>query len=396
MNLGPAVLVATLALQAQQPPMFSPAYGEALRASQDLNKSDIPKLNLELTQNPEDQSTRLKLLAYYHRTRDAARIPLVLWLIEHHPDSELLHSGFTRLLPMDLSATNEQHAIRLWQQAPNNATTCWNAAFFFETLNPELHRHYLERTVAADPNHPFALRPLAHLYAEGLLAGKPQPALDASKNVWILGNAANRLHPHNPQLAERYFLRAKVINPKLDRNAILPPIRPATPAQALDFDAALKSIKYLPIAAFPAVPPTIASVLTQRRCTNPQPYGARAPRNLIRGEFFAAGEAGWAALCSVNHVTTLLAFRNNSDLHPVAVNSGQDRNYLQGMGGTEIGYSHEIATVDGQYIMRHYRAYGGPQPPPITHHGIDDSINDKASVTLYFHQGKWLRLQGAD
>ena len=376
--------------------MFGRTYGEALRQSQDLTESDIPKLKRQLAQNPEDQSTRLKLLAYYHRTRKPARIPHILWLIEHHPESELLHSGFTRFRPMDLSATEEQSAIRLWQQAPSNATTSWNAAFFFETLNPALHLHYLERTVAADPNHPFALRPLAHLYAEGLLKGQPQPALDASKNVWILGNAANRLHPQNPQLAEHYFLRAKAINPKLDRNAILPPIRPAKPVTALDFDAALKKVNYLPIAAFPKLPPTIANVLTQRRCIIPQPYGARAPRNLIRGEFFAAGEAGWAALCSVNHVTTLLAFRSDNDVQPVAVNSGQDRNYLQGMGGTEIGYSHEITTVDAQYIMRHYRAYGGPKPPPITHHGIDDSFNEKASVTLYFHQGKWLLLQGAD
>ena len=46
--------------------------------------------------------------------------------------------------------------------------------------------------------------------------------------------------------------------------------------------------------------------------------------------------------------------------------------------------------------MRHYRAYGGPEPPPIDHHGIDDAFLEKASVTWQdFHQGKWLQLQGA-
>ena len=46
--------------------------------------------------------------------------------------------------------------------------------------------------------------------------------------------------------------------------------------------------------------------------------------------------------------------------------------------------------------MRHYRAYGGPVPPPIDHQGIDDAFLEKASVTWYFHECKWLRLQGAD
>jgi len=46
--------------------------------------------------------------------------------------------------------------------------------------------------------------------------------------------------------------------------------------------------------------------------------------------------------------------------------------------------------------MRHYRAYGGPEPPPIEHQGIDDAFLGKASITWYFHKGKWLRLQGAD
>ena len=54
------------------------------------------------------------------------------------------------------------------------------------------------------------------------------------------------------------------------------------------------------------------------------------------------------------------------------------------------------ATVGRDFIMRHYRAYGSPQPPPIDHHGIDDAFLEKASVTWYFYNGRWLRLQGAD
>jgi len=40
----------------------------------------------------------------------------------------------------------------------------------------------------------------------------------------------------------------------------------------------------------------------------------------------------------------------------------------------------EISAVDRKFILRHYRAYGGPNPPPIDHNGIDDSFLEKASV----------------
>jgi hypothetical protein len=128
----------------------------------------------------------------------------------------------------------------------------------------------------------------------------------------------------------------------------------------------------------------------------PQPSADGAPRNVIRGEFFAKGEAGWAVLCSVNNSTALLAFRNDRDTNPNTVTTSEDRSYLQGLDGDKIGYSREITAASRDFIMRHYRAYGGPEPPPIDHHGIDDAFLEKASITWYFHNGKWLRLQGAD
>jgi hypothetical protein len=54
-----------------------------------------------------------------------------------------------------------------------------------------------------------------------------------------------------------------------------------------------------------------------------------------------------------------------------------------------------IRPVDRKFIMEHYRAYGGPKPPPIDHQGIE-SGGETASVVLYYCRGKWLKLQGAD
>lgn len=128
----------------------------------------------------------------------------------------------------------------------------------------------------------------------------------------------------------------------------------------------------------------------------PQPASGGAPRNAIRGEFHAKGEFGWAVLCSVDNSTALLVFRNGSDTNPHTFTTSEDRTYLQELEGGVIRYSRQITAVSRDYIMRHYRAYGGPTPPPLDHQGIDDAFLEKASITWYFHNGKWLQLQGAD
>lgn len=223
------------------PPMFSPWYAAALRDILELGESDIARLEQRLAADPDDFPSRLKLMAYHQRADRsgrpedrAKRVQHTLWLIEHHPDSELLHSYVSRFTPGELSPGDYRHAARLWdtaaKAAPGKAALYWNAASFFQDLDPELHMRYLEATAAADPNHPFALRPLAHLYAStilkhGPLAARAQAGLDASKNVWVLGNAAHMFQSQfnqtrdarAAQLAERYFLRAKALDPSLDR-----------------------------------------------------------------------------------------------------------------------------------------------------------------------------------
>lgn len=276
----------------------------------------------------------------------------------------------------------------------------WNAASFFQSLDAGLYLNYLEATAVADANHPAALRPLADFYALSLVnndgfAVRSQAALDASKNVWVLGNAAYMLqsqynrsvqlgaaNPRAAQLAERYFVRALALDPKLDRNAILPQLPKESPP-AQEVGAAVVQIRMLPVTAFADLPPAITGVLRSRNCTVPQ-ASAEGARNVVRGAFFAAGELGWAVLCSVGGSTSLLAFRNDGDTSPLVVTTR-----------SEDG-QHEISAVGRDYIVEHYRAFGGPEPPPITHQGINDAFVEKGSVVWYFHEGKWLQLQGAD
>ena len=418
------------------PPMFGPSYGEALRDVLELDLADAARFERQLLANPNDDTARLKVMAFYTRADRAwraedvrKRFAHVEWLIRHRPDSEVLHSYVSRFSPGDLSGAEYGRAVDLWEGASKaslkDPAVQWNAASFFEGVHPTLYLRYLERTADADPNHSYAIRPLAHLYASAVfegsaLAGHSEKALERSTNVWILGNAANMLQSLYNQtvqarspnaraaaLAERYFLRAKALDPNLHRRTILPSIDLAEVARARErserdarelnarADQAVHEIRRLPVEAFLHLPPVVAQVLRERNCTVPQPSADGRSRNVIRGEFFAKGERGWAVLCSVHGSSALLAFRNDNDLNPDTLTTTEDRGYLD-LSNSSVTYSREITAADRDFILHHYRAYGGPEPPRIDHHGIDDSFLEKASVTWYYYRGKWLQLTGAD
>lgn len=106
------------------PPMFSPWYAESLGDILKLEESDVARLQQRLAANPEDFPTRLKLMAYHQRADRAGRkedraqrVQHALWLIEHHPDSELLHSPVSRFSPGELTPADYRRAVALWDAA---------------------------------------------------------------------------------------------------------------------------------------------------------------------------------------------------------------------------------------------------------------------------------------
>ena len=141
------------------------------------------------------------------------------------------------------------------------------------------------------------------------------------------------------------------------------------------FDEAERRIVRLRPAAFPALPAAVVQELQRRGCTIPQESYTKKLHNGI---------------------SRILVFWNGSAQNPASLAPMADRNYLQTITSTDPGHSRGLTSVGKAFIMRHYDAYGGPKPPPITHHGIDDAFIEKASVTWYFQGGKWLRLTGAD
>jgi hypothetical protein len=162
------------------------------------------------------------------------------------------------------------------------------------------------------------------------------------------------------------------------------------------WDAANAMVKRLPPTAFPELPEDLKRYLSERQCTIPQTFASTQPHNVIQGEFAQKGQKDWAVLCSTGQVSSILIFWGGSIKKVSSIYSSQDRSYLQGIGGDEIGYSLEIGVVAEKHILKHYQDHGGPTPPPIDHDGIEHSFVEKASTVLYYYKGEWLSLTGAD
>lgn len=152
----------------------------------------------------------------------------------------------------------------------------------------------------------------------------------------------------------------------------------------------------LPPSAFPQLPPAVARDLVRRGCTVPQTFDAATPNNVISGEFARRGQTDWAVLCSRGRRSSILVFWRGSVKSVSEIARAADISFLQGIGGDRIGFSRQIGVADRKRILACYAEFGGPRPPAITHHGIEDAYVEKASSVHYFHRGRWLELQGTD
>lgn len=164
-----------------------------------------------------------------------------------------------------------------------------------------------------------------------------------------------------------------------------------------DLQSLVERAVRLPPSRFPQLPMHVRRELERRGCTIPQVLRAKEPGNVIKGSFVSPAQIDYAVLCSVNRMTRVLVFQGGSD--KLVLEAGRrvaDVDILWSINGGEIGYSRAISAVGRDYIMQHYKAYGGLKPPPIDHQGINDAFQDKASTVLYFYRGKWLELAGAD
>ncbi len=105
----------------------------------------------------------------------------------------------------------------------------------------------------------------------------------------------------------------------------------------------------------------------------------------------------WAVLCSRNRVASILVFWNGSTKSVAEIARSDDKGFLQTIDGAgNVGFSRAIDVVGKDYILEHYREYGGRKPSRLKHQGINDAFVEKASSVHYFYRKRWLELQGAD
>jgi hypothetical protein len=162
-----------------------------------------------------------------------------------------------------------------------------------------------------------------------------------------------------------------------------------------DFAKADLVTKRLAPAAFASVPLQIRHALEKRGCTIPQTFTAMHPGNVISGRFTSAAKTDWAALCSVNRVSSILVFRDGSASSVAELASFPDSTFLQVVGPNgAIGYSREIVAAAPGYVAKRNR--GNAKLPRADHDGINDLFVEKGSSVWFWDGGHWLKLDGAD
>lgn len=177
----------------------------------------------ELAADPEDERTRETLIHYYmfNRMLDR-RIPLVLWLIDHHPESDL--AGMTALIFPALDGPNVyQDARNRWLTQvnlhPNDARVLLNAAGTLGYHNTQERIDLIQRARTLDPAR--ATEPLARLYSAILLSGD-EPGLAAqirnelqsSTDIALVGSVAQHVVEGGVthlSISDRHALAAELV-----------------------------------------------------------------------------------------------------------------------------------------------------------------------------------------
>jgi TonB family protein len=152
---------------------------------------DVPALERRLAADPEDEQTRAQLLNYYWKNKmEEKRIPLALWLIEHHPESRLHEYLTAAVSPYGLwhhsgSPDAYAEARRLWweqvNEHPQDARVLGNAAYALGAGSLWDEVDLMKRAQAVAPQN--WTKPLAYLYSYVLVGeGELDVPRDGGRN----------------------------------------------------------------------------------------------------------------------------------------------------------------------------------------------------------------------
>ncbi len=143
-------------------------------AGGEMDAAQAEKMEAILAENPDDISTRTKLLGYYFLHRRGAEGAIekrrghVLWVIANHPSSELAALPYCGM-NAHLDPEGYVEAKKLWTRQteahPDDPDVLGNAGGFFQLQDRKLADDFLQRALKADPGNPDRADKLGQFYA---------------------------------------------------------------------------------------------------------------------------------------------------------------------------------------------------------------------------------------
>jgi hypothetical protein len=161
------------------------SYPKIAREGYRLERSEAASLESLLEANPGDLAARTKLLGFYFRgavriygadATIAARRRHILWLVRHHPGSEIAALSEVTIDPTGHALADKdgyEQLSTLWkeqvQHQARDVAVLGNAAKFFQLSDKEQSTSLLEQAQRLDPgNRQWSAR-IGYVYALGIL-----------------------------------------------------------------------------------------------------------------------------------------------------------------------------------------------------------------------------------
>jgi len=156
-----------------------------VREGRQLPKGEVEQFEAAVKDHPDDVATRTKLLGFYfhsalplygHDATIEARRALILWFIEHHPESAALSLGEATIDARGhalADAPGYERASALWaeqaQRHPQDVAVLKNAAKFFQLSNKDRAASLLRQAHAVEPDNRELSALTGYVYALGIL-----------------------------------------------------------------------------------------------------------------------------------------------------------------------------------------------------------------------------------
>jgi len=170
-----------------------------------LTADEAAKFESQLEREPENLLLRIRLLSYYtqHIVHPELRSKHLLWMIEHHPDSDVFMFGSVAMgITPDYSGVNSpdiERARALWlrqaERYADNTKVLANATTVFSVVDGRIAFELLKRLRSLEPQNPEWVEWQAAVYATAVRSsfanGRPRVRIGSGAGKQIIHSGFN-------------------------------------------------------------------------------------------------------------------------------------------------------------------------------------------------------------